>query len=605
MFPLKQQQQQHHATNNRFGTLTMATSPSRLFVCRECNQQLGIDESLQDINSAAFDLLLGPLSDQNGDQNGAEYNRYLPRPETQQGSSGQGQRTQGSSPADTSRIEAAFTRSIPPYNQALNPRIGNQDQGTYPSNLHPSMDAAESFVMLSKGNPADPNHPQNTSNFGNQPYYSRGALPPSGNYQSVRSVSGNTANTSNAQALNGGPSGAAPGNRFKSAANGAVDSLDNFNTDRATKANRLRTTGKLFDLMSAKSDIDHPLCHECAEMLLALLAKQLRDVSRERDCYIDLLRTINSNVASDAEMKALEDEISQIQLDEDASIQALRDIEEQQRAVREEIAMLEQESLELDKEEERYWQECNEFQMALQTFHNERDSVNLKYDYDTRQLEKLHKTNVYNDTFCIGHDGHFATINGFRLGRLPTQPVEWPEINAAWGQTLLLLHTIANKLNFEFKTYRLVPLGSFSRIDKIEGDRASYELYGSGEFAIGRVFLNRRFDNAMVAFLNCLQQLGDYAEQQGQKLSLPYKINKDRIGDASIRLQFSQGETWTRALKYTLTNTKWILAYASRSAASNMTSYTPSAPSLPISRRSSPGMKNISSNTNEEQQQQT
>ena len=178
----------------------------------------------------------------------------------------------------------------------------------------------------------------------------------------------------------------------------------------------------------------------------------------------------------------------------------------------------------------RYWQECNEFQVALQTFHNERDSVNMKYDYDTRQLEKLHKTNVYNDTFCIGHDGNFATINGFRLGRLPTQPVEWPEINAAWGQTLLLLHTIANKLNFEFKTYRLVPLGSFSRIDKIEGDRASYELYGSGEIAIGRVFLNRRFDHAMVAFLNCLQQLGDYAEhlgnsnnQQGPKLELPYK----------------------------------------------------------------------------------
>ncbi|KAG0261720.1 autophagy protein 6 [Mortierella polycephala] len=462
------------------------------------------------------------------------------------------------------------------------------------------MDAAESFIMLSKGNPADLNHPQNTNNLGNQSYYSRGSLSSSGNYQNFRSASGNSANTNNTLALNGGPSGATPGNRLKSAANGEVDNLDNFNTDRTIKANRLRTTGKLFDLMSAKSDIDHPLCHECAEMLLALLTKQLRDVSRERDCYIDLLRTINSNVASDAEMKTLEDEISQIQLDEDASIQTLRDIEEQQRAVREEIAMLEQESLELDKEEERYWQECNEFQMALQTFHNERDSVNLKYDYDTRQLEKLHKTNVYNDTFCIGHDGHFATINGFRLGRLPTQPVDWPEINAAWGQTLLLLHTIANKLNFEFKTYRLVPLGSFSRIDKIEGDRASYELYGSGEFAIGRVFLNRRFDNAMVAFLNCLQQLGDYAEQQGQKLSLPYRINKDRIGDSSIRLQFSQGETWTRALKYTLTNTKWILAYASRSAASNMTSYTPSAPSLPISRRSSPAIKHTSSSTNEE-----
>jgi hypothetical protein len=37
----------------------MPNPSTRLFVCQKCNQQLGIDESLQDINSAAFDLLLG------------------------------------------------------------------------------------------------------------------------------------------------------------------------------------------------------------------------------------------------------------------------------------------------------------------------------------------------------------------------------------------------------------------------------------------------------------------------------------------------------------------------------------------------------------------
>ena len=33
-------------------------------------------------------------------------------------------------------------------------------------------------------------------------------------------------------------------------------------------------------------------------------------------------------------------------------------------------------------------------------------------------LEKLERTNVYNDAFCIGHDGVFGTINGLRLGRV-------------------------------------------------------------------------------------------------------------------------------------------------------------------------------------------
>jgi len=84
-------------------------------------------------------------------------------------------------------------------------------------------------------------------------------------------------------------------------------------------------------------------------------------------------------------------------------------------------------------------------------------------------LEKLERTNVYNDAFCIGHDGVFGTINGLRLGRVPGVPVcisqlplkddkadpllqvEWAEINAAWGQTLLLLYTIARKLDFTFE----------------------------------------------------------------------------------------------------------------------------------------------------------
>lgn len=33
------------------------------------------------------------------------------------------------------------------------------------------------------------------------------------------------------------------------------------------------------------------------------------------------------------------------------------------------------------------------------------------------------------------------------------EQVEWPEINAAWGQTLLLLYTVARKLDFTFDKY--------------------------------------------------------------------------------------------------------------------------------------------------------
>ncbi|CAG8458082.1 10210_t:CDS:2 [Paraglomus brasilianum] len=342
-----------------------------------------------------------------------------------------------------------------------------------------------------------------------------------------------------------------------------LSSSDATSTDQRTSLSyRLKVTSRLLDIMSQRSEITHPICVECTDMLLDSLSKQLSDASKEKECYVDFLKKINSSLISDEEGENLKKEIKEIKVREAAAIETITNIEHERDSLKKELEALEAEARELDKMEERYWQEFNDFHIQLSAFQNERDSVNLKYDHDTRQLEKLQKTNVYNDTFYIVNEGHFGTINGFRLGYLPTQRVEWNEINAAWGQTVLLLSTIANKLNFTFKTYRLIPLGSFSKIEKIEGDRAVYELYGSGDYAISRVFQNGRFDTAMVAFLNCLQQLGEYAEKQDRNIKLPYRINKDKIGDVSIKRHIGHDEQWTRALKYTLHDTKWILAFA-------------------------------------------
>ncbi|KAK9765277.1 Vacuolar protein sorting-associated protein atg6 [Basidiobolus ranarum] len=349
-----------------------------------------------------------------------------------------------------------------------------------------------------------------------------------------------------------------PTTQNSSESNGKLD----IDSKPTSLSHRVRVVNRLAEIMSSKTDVDHPLCQECTEMLLDSMSEKLNQLSKEYECYKKFIEKIDSEAGDDFDQEALNEEIEDLNNQQKVAIDSLEEMDLQLAGLKDELESLEKEARQIDGLEESYWQDYNEFQIQLQEFQNERDSVNLKYDHDARELERLQKTNVYNDTFNIGHDGHFGTINGFRLGRLPNQSVEWSEINAAWGQTALLLYTIANKLRFKFKTYRLVPLGSFSRIEKIDGDRASYELYGSGDLHIGRLLQNRRFDNAMVAFLNCLQQLGDFAEQQDTNLKLPYRINKDKIGEASIKLQFNQDEIWTRALKYTLTNAKWILAFA-------------------------------------------
>jgi beclin len=97
----------------------------------------------------------------------------------------------------------------------------------------------------------------------------------------------------------------------------------------------------------------------------------------------------------------------------------------------------------------------------------------------------------------------------------------------------------------------------------------SLELYSSGDLPLGRQILHRKFNEAMVAFLDCLKQLGDHvsstdaAGQRGEGLKLPYNIEKDKINGISIKLGASQDEQWTSACKYTLTCCKFLLAHAS------------------------------------------
>ncbi len=89
----------------------------------------------------------------------------------------------------------------------------------------------------------------------------------------------------------------------------------------------------------------------------------------------------------------------------------------------------------------------------MRSYQEEYDTVTNRLSVLKQQFDQLKTTNVFNDTFNIWYDGHFGTISNFRLGRLPSQPIDWNEINAAWGQANLLLYSIAKKLNYKFTKY--------------------------------------------------------------------------------------------------------------------------------------------------------
>jgi beclin 1 len=367
-----------------------------------------------------------------------------------------------------------------------------------------------------------------------------------------------------------------PAESFVLLEDGSADSVRESADDPHRLSRKLQQTRTLFELLSSRSEVDFPLCGECTELVIIGMNKQMSQLADERDMYGQCLRRLRDSAPSDADRSKATEALAQLTKDQESAQQALKEAEREHADVLAELAQLERESAQLDEDEARFWLDRNQKMADLAAAQSELESVQVRYEHDARQLETLQRTNVYNDVFCIGHDGHFGTINGLRLGRLPGHPVDWSEINAAWGLTLLLLQTMAVKLDYEFRGYKLHPMGSTSTIEKIEpaggGSVLSsassngvtkstmLELFGSTEVNPLRYFHRGSFDRAMVAFLECLRQLCEFAESQDASLESPYKIDKDRIRDACIRTAFNHDEEWTKALKLCLTNCKWILA---------------------------------------------
>jgi len=340
------------------------------------------------------------------------------------------------------------------------------------------------------------------------------------------------------------------------------DDVDHVNP--SPLSHHLRSTQRLLNLLSSRTDVDHPLCAECTHILLSTLTRQLDEIKKERDGYIAFEKEAKKEKEREKEgltPQEAQRKIARLKEDEQSAIEQLREAEREREQLAEELRSLELEENSLEEEEEEFWRSYNAHILRSADQSSHLASLRATYAADSATLERLERTNVYNDAFCIGHDGVFGTINNLRLGRVPGVPVEWAEINAAWGQTLLLLYTIARKLDFSFESYRLVPMGSFSRVEKTAGDKATYELYGSGDLHFGRLLHNRRFDIAMVAVLDCLKQIMDWVKSQDASVEFPHQIVKDKIGDSSVKLQFNQEDVWTRALRHVLLALKILLKW--------------------------------------------
>lgn len=354
--------------------------------------------------------------------------------------------------------------------------------------------------------------------------------------------------------------------RFVESGNGFMLVGDSAAVVDTTISHRLDVETRLFELMTNQSAVDYPICEECTDNLLDQMERQLDLAEDECKDYKKYLDQLTNGDEDDVNLEELDAEYRKLEQEERELLATVEKIEKERSDVASERKQLADRLERLRADEDRYWREYSDLNRQLMQCSDDHASVERQLKYSENKLSQLQKTNVFNATFHIWHNGHFGTINNFRLGRLPNVPVEWAEINMAWGQTVLLLHSLAQKMEMTFLRYRLVPFGNHSYLMCLEDPSRELPLYFAGGF---KFLWDTKFDHAMVAFLDCLQQFKEQVSKMDSNFCLPYRIDKGKIEDTntgqscSIKIQFNSEEQWTKALKFMLTNLKWGLAWVS------------------------------------------
>lgn len=434
-----------------------------------------------------------------------------------------------------------------PEDAAPSTLVHRADARASPGETSGAMD--ESFMVL----PAGPREAPDARAAGVPPPDQR---PDARGPDARRAASGSPASTSS-------PPGAADSFVVLPRGVSRVDTVSGSNLNA-----RVAALARIFDMASDETEADHPMCLECAAVLRDEIDARARETEAECEIHRECLEALEREAAgevgeTEAETEALETEEREMETE-------TRKLEAELTALRTERASLERTSRALDDDERAYFREFNEFKALLRAHVDERDGLVCKVEQTNRQLDRLRKTNVFNDAFHIWFDGPFGTVNGFRLGRTPNAPVEWDEINAAWGMACLLLSTMARAAGLTFRRYALKPLGSFSKVRE-NGKGVEYELYGPVN-----ILSSHRYDKAMTGFLSCLKEFAEFARESDMSsernadgsssdgadaFKLPYDIDGDKIDGRKIGFPFNRYERWTAALKITLVDLKACLAW--------------------------------------------
>ena len=283
--------------------------------CQQCKQPLQIDASLVDLAPSAYEMVAGSIPRYGASHSNGKYASMHDKLS----------RTPGHQ-----SVKAVWERSA--YERGGSRGLANQQNRA-------TIAGAESFVLLQdsiiKKIPTTPPSPK----------FPRGVISAVGNNVAAGSSKSSAAGKNKATVNVNGTALPAP--------------LPPPNVLPTPLSHHLRSTVRLYSLLSSKTEVDHPLCDECTHLLIKHLNRQLEDMKKERDLYIGAEKELRkerekemtesskfggSKAESERQIEALKEE-------EERAIEELRNAQRESERLEAELQVLELEEKELEEEE--------------------------------------------------------------------------------------------------------------------------------------------------------------------------------------------------------------------------------------------------------------
>jgi len=122
------------------------------------------------------------------------------------------------------------------------------------------------------------------------------------------------------------------------------------------QSNQLRVNAQLMDILSEKTEIDHPLCEECCDLLIGLLDSELRAAEDECNQYQDFLKKLESEPDSE-DIEALEAQLQDLQKEERSLRDEITDLRVAEATAEENLKRQKAESIRLQEQEQQFFKE--------------------------------------------------------------------------------------------------------------------------------------------------------------------------------------------------------------------------------------------------------